>query len=470
MTLSFQDLTDQPQDLALLARFYADVYIPGFPDANERESLENMQAYLALKRAGWYQSNNYHILLAVEDGAPIACSISDYLAEPNAGVLEFLLVDPQQRGRGLGQELHAATETLLQTDARRAGHAGVSCIAIEMNDPYRVNPADDNMDPFARARLWGRWGYGALGFPYVQPALSTDQGAVDYLILGAKPLDDPLRGGFPPQLVRQIVYGYLRWAMRIENPEANPQFQGMSADLSRRRAVSWTPFAAYLGTDLRCPFLVQEVRAEDDEFAAAMRVFQRSFPPGPTTIGPQAFQAELSTMSASPPPAYRYHLWTVRQTPESDVAGMLSFFSFPGCGFVGYVAVEPPLRGPRIVQLLLARMEEQLIRDFGDIRGWFMETSLHHSNPRALARLGFHRLVERFTPPSHANLGAADVLPPTRTPLGLFYKACGNDYGVLRTTRAELLEGVAQWVAGVYKVLTPESILAIQEQLHPPVD
>jgi len=457
VSLSFHDLVDHPDDLALLARFYDEIYIPGFPDADERESQANMRAYLRLKRDGWYQANNYHILMALDTGNPVGCSISDYLAEPNAGVIEFLLVDPNLRGRGLGQQLHAATEGLLQGDARQAGRAGLSCIAIEMNDPYRLDPSDDNMDPFVRARLWGRWGYGALGFPYVQPALSADQGPVEYLILGAKPLEDSLHSGFPPELVRQIVAGYLRWAMRIEDPEADPQFRRMAADLSRRRLVSWTPLASYLGDDPARPMSVRDVSAEDADFAEVMRVFHRSFPSGPTTIGEQAFRDELTHPSTPPSSNYRYHLWAIRSGDDSPVTGLLSFFSFPTCGFVGYVALQEPLRGPRCLQRLLARMEERMLRDFGGIRGWYMETSWPHENSRALARLGFHCLAERYCPPSHDDLGAASTAATPPPPLRLFYKSCGADHGHLRLTRSQLLAGAREWLAGVYKLPMPET-------------
>lgn len=242
----FRDLTTSAADLRLLSVFYHEVYVRGFPDPDERESLENMQGYLQLKSQGWYGANNYHILLALQDGRPIACSISDYLAEANAGVIEFLLVDPAHRGQGLGRQLHDATEHLLQSDAHRDSPAGLSCIAIEVNDPFRISAVDDNMDPVARMRLWGRWGYGVLGFDYVQPALSADQAPVTYLRLGAKPLSVQPEFGMPATLVRQIVVGYLRWAMRIDDPEDNPTFQSMANELATRDFVSWTPFSQYL--------------------------------------------------------------------------------------------------------------------------------------------------------------------------------------------------------------------------------
>src|SRR5580700_8093942 len=98
MSLVMIDISDKGEDLERLTRFYDELYEAGFPDPNERESLENMKEYLRLKRRGWYGSNNYHIILSFDGDRPVAASVSDYLAIPNCGVIEFLLVDESLHG------------------------------------------------------------------------------------------------------------------------------------------------------------------------------------------------------------------------------------------------------------------------------------------------------------------------------------------------------------------------------------
>jgi len=451
VTLTFRELVADAGDFALLETFYRDLYVVGFPDPNERESLENMQSYLRLKAEGWYGDNSYHILLAVDGDRPVACSISDYLARPNAGVIEFLLVDPRQRGRGVGRRLLDATEDLLQADARRAGPEGLTCIAIEMNDPYRFDPARDNMDPFVRARLWSRWGYGALGFSYVQPALSADQAPVNDLILGAKPLQPCLRHGFPPALVRDIVAGYLRWAMRIDDPACDPTFQRMAADLAARRRVPWTPFEIYLGHDPARPLHVREIpTTSDPDFPPTMRLYRRSFPAGPTAIGEAAFAAALGgTLHEG-----RYHLWAVREFAESPLAGMASFFTFPAGGFVGYVALEPPLRGRWRLPLLLARLEEQMVRDCGPVIGWFFETARTDTSPTALSRLGFYHLPVDYVSPPHVALGGTDA---GEQALSLYFKHLGRADQPLTLTKSQLLAAAESWLSNVYGLPEPRT-------------
>src|SRR5580704_19638027 len=205
MNLVFKDISDEPDDLDLLSRFYDDLYVAGFPDPNERESLANMKRYLKLRREGWYGENCYHIILALDGDRTVAASVSDYLATPNCGVIEFLLVAESLWGTGIGKKLHAATIEALDGDARRVGRDGVNGIVIELNDPFRVAARDDNFDPFERALIWDRWGYGRLCFPYVQPALSDKQEPVICLLLAMKPVAPNFRYKVPPSLVSDVL-------------------------------------------------------------------------------------------------------------------------------------------------------------------------------------------------------------------------------------------------------------------------
>ncbi len=146
-----------------------------------------MERYLQLKDEGWYQKNNYHILLYLDNGTPIGASIIDYLSVPNVGVIEFLVVSSSLRQSGLGTQLLHWTEDTLDEDSRRAGYNGWAYIIAEMNDPFKLYDLTDSMDPFQRSLIWQRWGYKKIRFPYVQPSLSPDKKPVRNLLLMCKP-------------------------------------------------------------------------------------------------------------------------------------------------------------------------------------------------------------------------------------------------------------------------------------------
>jgi len=202
----FRELSASTADRALLGRFYTELYAPEFPDPDERESLANMERYLELKAAGWYGRNNYHIGLVVEADAPVAGVILDYLAEPNAGVLEFVVVATSHRRGGVGTRVMDWAEQTLAADAQRGPRTALDWIIAEINDPFRPATVQDNVDTFARLAVWSIWGFAKLDFPYIQPALSSDQHPVGHLLLAAKTLRPDFRDAVPAGLVASVVH------------------------------------------------------------------------------------------------------------------------------------------------------------------------------------------------------------------------------------------------------------------------
>lgn len=242
--VAFTELDASPAGLRALRRFYKALYVREFPDPHERESLANMERYLALKAKGWYGVNNYHVLLMQSGGEVVGGSISDYLARPNAGVIEFLFTKPGRRRRGLGRALLDATVRLLRRDAHAAGGKPLAAVVGEMNDPFKQPATPDSMDPFERAGIWGRWGFGRVDFPYVQPALSSKQRPVECLALVAK-LPRGARRRVRSEWVMDVVSEYMRWAMRIPRPSGNAQHRDMQRYAATHPIVVVVPLRRY---------------------------------------------------------------------------------------------------------------------------------------------------------------------------------------------------------------------------------
>lgn len=450
-----RDLTASDADLGLLRRFYRSLYISGFPDPNERESLRNMARYLSLKQRNWYGQNNYHICLLMEGEQCLAVSVSDYLTVPNCGIIEFILVDETRRGQGLGRKMHEATLALLQADARRAGHDELAAVVIELNDPFKVPARDDNFDPFARAMLWHGWGYGRLAFPYVQPALSEAQRPVTCLLLGAKPLLPSLARRFPSCLVRSVVENYLIWAMRIPRPDRNPTFRAMARHLARMEHVLLEPLGRYVGRDRRKPLTIRPVVADDTiAFEHAMAIYRRAFPNGATAVDNTSFLQRLLETTNSK--RLRYHLWLAASKARGPAHGLASFFTTPRFGFGGYIILEPPLAGNGLSHVLIKRMEEQMIRDHPRCREWYIECDPDSVQQRIFERLGFVRLPIKYHQPRLA-------LPPEQrgTTLGpelaLLRKRLGADYRPHHGGKAGLAHVIATILKDIYRLSEPEA-------------
>ncbi len=430
--LTFRELTADASDLAILRTFYDTLYVAEFPDPDERETLANMADYLRRKDEGWYGRNSYHIVLGFSGGEIVAASVSDYLAEPNTGVVEFIVVAPAGRGSGVGGRLLAHTEALFDQDAWRAHGRPVDAVLAEMNDPFATSALTDNLDPVARALIWHRWGFGGLDFPYVQPALSADQEPVTNLILICKPCRPDWASTVPAGAVVASVHEYLRWAMRIDEPGEAPEFRRMADVLGGTDRVGLLALDRYVGRDDAV-----DVRSAlvEPEFGRAMALYRTTFPTGPATVSESAFRAARR--------APGYHLWTVRRKggdPEPE--GLASFFALPAAGFVGYVALTGGLHGTGLLRGLVARIETQLLAERAEVRGWYAEVAAD-GDITPYRRIGCRELAVDYHQPE------PDL------PLRLVFRAPGRCYAPPRLAARDLLTDVEAILSTVYGIAEP---------------
>lgn len=464
-----RELSASAQDAAALERFYSELYVLEFPHPNERESLENMQRHLQLKAEGWYGRNSYHILIIEDDLDVLAGSVSDYLAEANAGVIEFLVVSPRVREKGVGRRLLDWTERTLQEDAVAAGARIPDCVAAEMDDPFKPCGVSGSIDPFRRTEIWGKWGYKKLDFPYVQPALSDRQEPVHHLLLMAKPLVPEFETELPAERVQHILREYMRWAMRIDDPETNAEYREMHDFVERRGSVQLTSLRHYIGHDERRPLVVHEIKDPADQaLDQVLAVYGASFADRPTAVPPYSFSRNLTDVSTR---LGVYHLWALRTRPTGEIDGMASFFTFPPAGFGGYVAFATEARGRGRLRPLIARIERRMRADFESARGWYVESD-SDASLQIFLRLGFYEVdvVYRQPPLSGGHGDGPDAAPVLR----LLYKEFGSVYQAPHVDSTELLSAMTWIYRAVYGIDKPREsafFQAVAEQLpaHGPV-
>jgi GNAT superfamily N-acetyltransferase len=439
-----RDLGTSAADRELLRAFYEHLYVPAFPDADERESLANIQRYLDLKATGWYGANNYHVRVLLDGGEPAGGTIADYLAGPRTGVIEFLVVAPGRRERGLGRRLLDDVETALAADARVAGGPGLRAVAAEMNDPFRCSLELDSMDPFQRLLIWSQWGYSKLDFPYVQPALSARQRPVVSMLLAWKPVSET-GAAVAADTVKRVVHEYLRWAMRIEQPQHSAEFAGMARYLDARAQVSLVPLDHYVGHDSGRPLAIREITAGDPDLPAVRDLYAAHFPDSATAVRASVLGGEPA--AASRGGDHAYHLWALRPAPEAPVAGLASFYTLPDAGFGGYVALAAPLRGTGRLPLLLARIETRMVHDRLGATGWFIECD--DAAVARFRRAGFYQVAIPYRQPP--------LRPGAPAPaLHLLYKSFGRAYAPPTLGGAELLAALRRIQTVVYRIERPQ--------------
>ncbi len=440
-----REIDATPAGLALLERFYRDAYVPEFPDPDERESLRNMRGYLAAKARGWYGPNAYHIVVAEVGGRPAGGAVCDYLATPNAGVVEFLFVAPDVRGRGLGRALLDETLRLLRADARANGRGPLVGVVAEMNDPFRRSRTPDNLDPFERAAIWGQWGFSVLGMRYVQPALSRDQQPVQNLVLIARMLARPTATRVPSAWALEVVAEYMRWAMRIAAPDSNREFRAMAAALGAQPQVALVPLLRYVGRDPRREFEVDEIARPGHRLRETLAVLERAIPVPGRVASARRFREALAL---APSRARRYRLWALRSPGATQVEGLASFFTLAACGFGGYLVLDGALRGRGLLRQLVARIEERMIRDSTSADRWFVECGDESLAP--FLRVGFSHVGGDYRPPT-PDTGASRGAER----LHLLHKPFGQPFGDPGPSRAFVLDCVAAILRHVYRVASP---------------
>lgn len=445
--LRFMEIDASRAGRAALDRFYRDLYVAAFPDADERESLHNMAWYIKRKADGWYGPNNFHILIAEQDEEPIGGSVFDYLARPNAGVIEFLFTRADLHARGYGRALLSETVRALRADARRAGAGRLTAIVAEMNDPFRRSATPDAMDPFERAAIWGRWGFSKLDVPYMQPALSPRKKPVRNLALVTNMLAEPGAACADGHWLLEVVREYMRWAMRVVQPSRNAQFRALARHIAAHPTVPLIPLCDYVGRNVPRGLLIEEIQARHHAFEALMALLQEALPSAGRTASPSEFERVLALGKRG---AYRYHLWRLASPPSERVQGVASFFTLARVGFGGYLVFGRALRGKGLLRPVIARIEEQMVKDATNADAWFIECDAVAA--QRFIVVGFRELQVDYRPPRVGQ--GAGVGEPER--LKLLYKRFGSTRGALPGRRF-VLGAVADILRNVYGVRAPRA-------------
>jgi GNAT superfamily N-acetyltransferase len=431
-TLTFHELRwSHRADRKLLKRFYKDCLVPEVSNSDERDSFKHIGKNLRQKEKRSYakKKNNYHVVVVVDDGdVLVGGAIADYLFEPNAGMIEYLLIQPDYRARGVGRQLLEFTECLLHDDADKmrrlfdvdhAGklvaqhkhrgvkrtqahevvkrHSALDWIVAELDDPYLTSLRPNEFDPFARARVWHNWDYRVLDFPYVQPALDNTRRPVTNLLLMAKICrnsrlaDQSDRRGHsaPPKRERQpiacedvatLVAEYQDFGMpkapdRQEQPAiksdlvaACPRLEPAEAPTKEaweEPTLDLISFDEYLGWEQEKHLHVSEVfNRSDPELQNVIEVYKKVFTDSDIAIASKEFERAFDPGGLGRRPRYRYHLWALRRdVNEKECVGMASFLTMPSAGFSAYLGFVESVRGQKLLRPLVARIEEQMVRD-----------------------------------------------------------------------------------------------------------
>lgn len=228
--------TVDPNDLRslrLLTRAYNDVYIPAFPIADERESIEAWMANyknpvknaeIVIIIAGENLDNHRHAVIK-------GMSVGYYYPSGDAGLMAYVAIDPKYRSEGLGHVMVEARKQALLNAAKRHGKS-LGGVFLECNDPTKVKPEDDSFDPATRIKIFQKWGAEIIPIDYVQPSLSVGDAKSDYMNLLAYP--HPTTGKYPtPGEIHGFIYGIYKACAKYSGvlPEQDADYKAIKAQI-----------------------------------------------------------------------------------------------------------------------------------------------------------------------------------------------------------------------------------------------
>lgn len=252
--------TERP-DSPLLGRFFAG-YDRAFILPDEREELDGFRACLAINPASRHRFGRLHreLVMIIEDAVGTLLGGANFLAtridevpdgHPAVAVaLNYLFVETAARGRGLARQLKQAVGVLANRAVAAPADARPPALFIEQNDPlrladkdYAADSAHAGIDQVDRLAVWARMGALLVDFPYVQPALSAEQGSDDGLSyavmnLGSNHVDAAyLRS----HLESFFGISVLKGGDPAQDPTAEPQLAALGAMAARGEPVPLLP-------------------------------------------------------------------------------------------------------------------------------------------------------------------------------------------------------------------------------------
>lgn len=203
--------------------FTPEIYLESFPDENERESFDNLIAYL--KSSEGQDDCRYHILLAKDSGGQVlGGAVFDYFKRTNSAVIEFIAVKSSLQACGNGTAIYKRALTLLSYDANKNNRTNVDNIFCEIESPETNSTGSEKYLYF-----WTKNNYKRLMFDYVQPALAADRKPVTSLWLTVN--SGSSANAFPSATLTEVLYDYLKYCMQIRDPESNEHFAAMKKEL-----------------------------------------------------------------------------------------------------------------------------------------------------------------------------------------------------------------------------------------------
>jgi hypothetical protein len=153
--LQVRALTHSARDRKILDKSYKKIYVPGFPDPDERESRKYFRDSVREDMKRGPGGERFHYIVAELNREVVGIRVMNYQAHSNTGMVQFWVVRDDLCGRGIGRQMDELGELLLTQDAQAVSksqgkfNARYEFTGAEANNPYTY-PREPKIDGMKR--------------------------------------------------------------------------------------------------------------------------------------------------------------------------------------------------------------------------------------------------------------------------------------------------------------------------------
>lgn len=140
-----------------IEEFFEDLYIPAFPNDEEREPVENI-----VNRIRYDSKPITELILLIDGDEVVAGCVVDLFPEAKTIHTIYIVVKDTYRRRGLAR---------LLLDSWFDIHPDYLDMYVEVDDPDVVTPENTVIDPRTRIEIYSKMDFSLLHLKYVQPPL-----------------------------------------------------------------------------------------------------------------------------------------------------------------------------------------------------------------------------------------------------------------------------------------------------------
>lgn len=163
-------------------RAFKKIYLEAFPNPDEREDFENIMQRIFSKSDTKLQT--FCVLSLDENETVNGGLITDWYKSCGALEIIYIATAPNCRRTGIGTSLRYEGIELIKDTIGQP----VKRIFIEIDIPSLTN-SKCSFNPYARLKVWSKWGAKQIPFKYYQPPLGYGKGYVEGMMLASLPVE-----------------------------------------------------------------------------------------------------------------------------------------------------------------------------------------------------------------------------------------------------------------------------------------